>query len=216
MFLFYVFSLGLPVLLQVLCEDQVSGLRHYIGISWCALFRINTLSLHHRSIRFIVHTVSIRYHHLRQRQEREGMLLEGVEVVITGYFCRCKNCYKCPRCTCVLSTRAHVAQLDAAKSVTATEGKDQAAPKATETSPSTTRRALGRSSSGSSVKGDIKKYYLQCNCCQWSTRQANIPDVKNSKNIYHVSVCAYCYINDIHLNFLLLHTVAMQLRLSLG
>lgn len=93
---------------------------------------------------------------------------------------RCKNCYKCPRCTCVLSTRAHVAQLDAAKSVTTTEGKDQATTKATETSPAT-RRAVGRSTSGSSVKGDIKKLYLQCNCCQWSSRQANIADVKNRK-----------------------------------
>lgn len=164
----------------------MSRLRHYIGIVWCAPFRISTFSLHHRSIHFIAHTVLTQYHHLRQKQEREGTLLEGVNFVTTRYFSRCKNCYKCPRCTCVLSTRAHVAQLDATKSVTATEGKDQAAPKATETSPSTTRRALGRSSSGSSVKGDIKKFYLQCNCCQWSSRQANIPDVKNSKNIYHV------------------------------
>ena len=82
---------------------------------------------------------------------------------------------------CVLSTRAHVAQTDATKSVAATEGKDQAAPKATETSPLTTRRAVGRSPSGSSIKGDIKKLYLLCNCCRWSSRQANIPDVKNGK-----------------------------------
>lgn len=30
-FLFYILSISLPVFLQVLCEDKVSWLRHYIG-----------------------------------------------------------------------------------------------------------------------------------------------------------------------------------------
>lgn len=101
-------------------------------------------------------------------------------------FSRCKNCYRCPRCTCVLSTRAHVAQTDASKSVAGSQ--DQAAPKATEISPSTTRRGVGRTTSGSSIKGDIKKLYLLCNSCQWSSRQANIADVKNGKYLYQYCI----------------------------
>ena len=77
--------------------------------------------------------------------------------------------------------RAHVAQLDVKKSAVTTEGKEQGSPKALSPSSSTTRKALGRSVSAGSVKGDIKKLYLQCNSCQWSTRQANIPDVKNGE-----------------------------------
>lgn len=108
---------------------------------------------------------------------------------------------------CVLSTRAHVAQLDATKSIAATEGKDQAAPKATEMSPSATRRAVGRSTSGSSIKGDLKKLYLLCNCCQWSTRQANIPDVKNGKlSSKCIAVMNINSINGIYFDFLLLRT----------
>ena len=45
------------------------------------------------------------------------------------------------------------------------------------------RKPMGRSVSVGSVKGDIKKLYLQCNFCQWSSRQANIPDAKNGEDL---------------------------------
>ncbi|XP_065882646.1 dynactin subunit 4-like [Dysidea avara] len=83
---------------------------------------------------------------------------------------RCKNCLKCPRCSCALSIRSHVAALT-------TSPKDHSSKK--QDSMLSPRKPMGRSASVGNVKGDIKKLYLQCNFCQWTTRQSNIPDAKN-------------------------------------